>query len=117
MLCPQCDKPNPPSARFCLKCGQRLALVCPECGTELPLDPDTRFCLACGTQLPGPPSAAAEVVPHTIPDRPPPNTARANEKTDTGLLSLSASLMGIVVMVLSVLSFSLLCSLSLEYPD
>jgi len=42
-----------------MKCGARLALVCPQCGTELPLDPDVRFCFKCGGEIEHPDEAPA----------------------------------------------------------
>src|SRR5579885_1375330 len=48
MLCPNCHTVNPPNAKFCLECGNRL-LICPNCGTvNLPV---ARFCIECGTPL------------------------------------------------------------------
>ena len=48
MRCPNCLTINPPEARFCLECGNRL-VVCPNCGTvNLPL---AKFCIECGTSL------------------------------------------------------------------
>jgi class 3 adenylate cyclase/tetratricopeptide (TPR) repeat protein len=49
MTCPSCRQQNPPDAKFCLKCGARLALTCTACGTGLPRD--SRFCYRCGTAL------------------------------------------------------------------
>jgi class 3 adenylate cyclase/tetratricopeptide (TPR) repeat protein len=46
MQCPQCQQDNPPRAKFCLECGNRLVLTCAQCGTELP--PSAKFCLECG---------------------------------------------------------------------
>src|SRR5438552_6456700 len=46
MRCPNCLSENPPSAKFCLECGNRL-VVCPHCGTvNLPM---AKFCMECGT--------------------------------------------------------------------
>ncbi len=48
MRCPNCQTENPPTAKFCLECGNRL-VVCPHCGTiNLPL---AKFCIECGTPL------------------------------------------------------------------
>ncbi|HVB72101.1 MAG TPA: adenylate/guanylate cyclase domain-containing protein [Ktedonobacteraceae bacterium] len=48
MRCPNCQTINPPNAKFCLECGNRL-LVCPNCGTvNLPF---AKFCIECGTPL------------------------------------------------------------------
>lgn len=51
MRCPNCQTLNPPNAKFCLECGNRL-VVCPNCGTvNLPF---AKFCIECGTLLPPP---------------------------------------------------------------
>ncbi|HLJ33045.1 MAG TPA: adenylate/guanylate cyclase domain-containing protein, partial [Ktedonobacteraceae bacterium] len=48
MRCPNCQTINPPEAKFCLECGNRL-VVCPNCGTvNLPT---AKFCIECGTSL------------------------------------------------------------------
>src|SRR5437764_6389170 len=48
MRCPNCQTLNPPTAKFCLECGNRL-VVCPNCGTvNLPF---AKFCIECGTPL------------------------------------------------------------------
>ena len=48
MRCPNCQTINPPEAKFCLECGNRL-VVCPNCGTvNLPT---AKFCIECGTAL------------------------------------------------------------------
>ena len=48
MRCPNCQTINPPNAKFCLECGNRL-VVCPNCGTiNLPF---AKFCIECGTPL------------------------------------------------------------------
>jgi len=60
MQCSRCSRENPESAKFCVKCGARLALVCTQCGTELAPDPDVRFCRECGTEVERPPSEAAD---------------------------------------------------------
>jgi len=50
MRCPNCHTINPPNAKFCLECGNRL-IVCPNCGTvNLPF---AKFCIECGTPLAG----------------------------------------------------------------
>src|SRR5262245_10140869 len=46
MKCPRCQQDNPTQARFCLGCGDHLALTCGSCGTELP--GNARFCFQCG---------------------------------------------------------------------
>jgi class 3 adenylate cyclase len=46
MRCPLCQQENPAQARFCMKCGAVLTLVCAKCNTELPTG--AAFCFACG---------------------------------------------------------------------
>jgi class 3 adenylate cyclase/tetratricopeptide (TPR) repeat protein len=46
MPCPRCQRENPSTAKYCLECGARLALVCSRCATELP--PQAKYCLNCG---------------------------------------------------------------------
>jgi len=49
MRCPNCLSQNPPNAKFCLECGNRL-VICPHCGTiNLPM---AKFCIECGLPLP-----------------------------------------------------------------
>src|SRR5260370_3751871 len=57
MRCPNCQTENPPTAKFCLECGNRL-VVCPHCGTiNLPM---AKFCIECGTLLGSISSIASE---------------------------------------------------------
>lgn len=50
MRCPNCQTLNPPNAKFCLECGNRL-VICPNCSTvNLPV---AKFCIECGTSLQG----------------------------------------------------------------
>jgi class 3 adenylate cyclase/tetratricopeptide (TPR) repeat protein len=46
MRCPRCGQENPVQAKFCLECGQRLALACVACGATLP--ESAKFCPECG---------------------------------------------------------------------
>ena len=46
MRCPRCRHENPSGAKFCLECGQRLALACLACGAALP--ETAKFCPECG---------------------------------------------------------------------
>jgi class 3 adenylate cyclase/predicted ATPase len=68
MQCPKCNRQNPEDASFCMKCGARLDLVCPQCGAELPRDPDVRFCFKCGREIEPLPEAPG-VVPGTLAER------------------------------------------------
>jgi hypothetical protein len=51
MQCTACGHENRDTARFCLGCGQPLALRCTSCGAELPAG--ARFCDGCGIELQG----------------------------------------------------------------
>src|SRR5262245_58698790 len=51
MNCPRCQYDNPPTAKFCLECGARLAVQCQSCGTELPRR--AKFCSECGRPVAG----------------------------------------------------------------
>ena len=53
MHCPRCQHENPPSAKFCLECGSRLAPTCAQCGSALPAG--AKFCLECGQSVSAPP--------------------------------------------------------------
>jgi predicted ATPase/class 3 adenylate cyclase len=46
--CPACESENPPGARFCLSCGERLAAACWDCGGAVPAG--ARFCIHCGAR-------------------------------------------------------------------
>jgi class 3 adenylate cyclase/ribosomal protein L40E len=49
MKCPKCQTDNKENAKFCRKCGQKLAKICPQCGSDnLPED---SFCDQCGYNL------------------------------------------------------------------
>src|SRR5437588_13031307 len=57
MRCPNCQTLNPPNAKYCLECGNRL-VVCPHCGTiNLPI---AKFCIECGSPLPSTPTTESE---------------------------------------------------------
>jgi membrane protease subunit (stomatin/prohibitin family) len=49
--CPNCGTMNPPDAKFCNNCGQKLSaqIKCPNCGAMNP--PDAKFCNSCGQKL------------------------------------------------------------------
>ena len=59
MTCTSCGTENESSRKFCLACGQRLAVSCPACGSGN--TPEARFCGECGIPLTGngTPSVAA----------------------------------------------------------
>jgi class 3 adenylate cyclase/tetratricopeptide (TPR) repeat protein len=57
MQCPRCQQDNPPQAKFCLECGNRLVLTCAQCSTELP--PGAKFCLECGQPVGARPAASS----------------------------------------------------------
>ncbi|HEX6867880.1 MAG TPA: adenylate/guanylate cyclase domain-containing protein, partial [Candidatus Limnocylindrales bacterium] len=49
LTCSNCGTQNDPTRKFCLECGQRLALGCPACGAHN--QPGAKFCGECGTNL------------------------------------------------------------------
>lgn len=49
ILCPGCQRENPPGRRFCGGCGRGLWESCPQCGGELPAT--ERFCGRCGIDV------------------------------------------------------------------
>ena len=57
MQCGSCGRQNRDGSRFCVDCGQPLALTCPSCAS--PVEEATRFCAQCGTALAGAGAAAA----------------------------------------------------------
>lgn len=46
MQCLECRQENPPEARFCAHCGNRLDVTCSRCGARLPAG--ARYCPQCG---------------------------------------------------------------------
>lgn len=50
-ICPNCQTPNPASAKFCVNCGQKLVSEehCPECGSVVVKG--AKFCPNCGKKL------------------------------------------------------------------
>jgi predicted ATPase/class 3 adenylate cyclase len=77
MRCPNCQTVNPPEAKFCLECGNRL-VVCPSCGTvNVPL---AKFCIECGTAL-KPKGESTHPLPALSPEEPQiQTTANSNGK-------------------------------------
>ncbi len=78
MMCRQCGAVNLEGARFCQACGESLApppLTCSRCETESP--PTAKFCINCGQGFSGraaaaPPSPPPEPAPAPAPPVPPP---------------------------------------------
>ncbi len=64
--CPRCRHENSARARFCLECGQRLALVCAGCGAEVP--DAAKFCMECGRSVGAPVAAPAAGPAGTTPE-------------------------------------------------
>jgi predicted ATPase/class 3 adenylate cyclase len=60
MRCPNCQTINPPNAKFCMECGNRL-VVCPNCQTVN--FPRAKFCIECGTALIDLPCDSRNTVP------------------------------------------------------
>ena len=49
MQCPECQFENREGAKFCIKCGEKFEVKCPNCGNSLP--PEALFCDECGHNL------------------------------------------------------------------
>jgi Double zinc ribbon len=49
MKCSKCQFENSPSAKFCVECGGKLAIVCQNCTTSN--HPNHKFCSNCGIAL------------------------------------------------------------------
>jgi hypothetical protein len=49
MKCSKCQFDNREGVKFCEKCGAKIEVICPKCGTNLPLD--RYFCGECGADL------------------------------------------------------------------
>jgi class 3 adenylate cyclase/tetratricopeptide (TPR) repeat protein len=49
MQCSKCQAENPEDKKFCRKCGSKLSLTCPECGSDVLSD--DFFCGDCGYAL------------------------------------------------------------------
>ena len=62
VLCASCGRENREGRKFCVGCGQSLAveLTCPSCGA--PYEPDESFCGDCGTALGTTPAPAPVAV-------------------------------------------------------
>ena len=61
MECPRCRQENPGQARFCMRRGAGLPLVCDICGTELPIG--AAFCFTCGRAIVTTPTPGVDPVP------------------------------------------------------
>jgi predicted ATPase/class 3 adenylate cyclase len=75
MVCSNCGTENRPEAKFCLKCGARLALVCPN---GHPVPQGAVFCDECGARVGGGADLAAASSPAVDSSQPVP--ARAAER-------------------------------------
>jgi hypothetical protein len=49
VICSACGHENREGLRFCVQCGESLAIACPACGA--PGSPGERFCGHCGAPL------------------------------------------------------------------
>jgi class 3 adenylate cyclase/tetratricopeptide (TPR) repeat protein len=61
MLCPACQRDNPPEAKFCLECGSHLSISCASCDTLLPAG--VKFCSECGEAVSETPASAVAPQP------------------------------------------------------
>ena len=48
VVCPHCGK-RTPKGKFCIECGEPLAITCPQCGAPLVLG--AKYCLECGAKI------------------------------------------------------------------
>ena len=55
MPCSQCGKVNEAGRKFCIECGEPLAIGCSTCGAPIPAD--AKFCGECGARVAGPATA------------------------------------------------------------
>ncbi len=78
MRCPSCGFEGPEGARFCARCGDRLAASCPACGAEAA--PTHKFCAACGASL----EAASGPRPRAAAAGSPPAAPAASTRLSTG---------------------------------
>ncbi|MCX6650803.1 MAG: SPFH domain-containing protein [Methanomassiliicoccales archaeon] len=54
VACTKCNTPNPPDAKFCHSCGNKMSngrVPCPKCGNDVPAE--AKFCPECGGQMKG----------------------------------------------------------------
>jgi class 3 adenylate cyclase len=65
MNCPRCQQETPADADFCPECGAKLAVVCAGCGTANP--PTHKFCKKCGQGIRGGAGAAQASTTFTAP--------------------------------------------------
>ena len=49
IICPECGTAMPAGAKFCINCGHKMDAACPNCGNKLA--PGTKFCPECGTKI------------------------------------------------------------------
>jgi class 3 adenylate cyclase/tetratricopeptide (TPR) repeat protein len=93
MICSNCGTENRPEAKFCLNCGMRLGLVCPN---GHPVPAGAAFCDECGASVGGTASAAANTGRSTAdPGTAPPGQARPSPTAERRLVSvLFADLVG-----------------------
>jgi class 3 adenylate cyclase/tetratricopeptide (TPR) repeat protein len=79
MSCPQCQHPNPATAKFCNNCGAKLELACAACGHGNASG--SRFCSECGEAL-----KAAGAPPRAAPKSYTPQHLAARILTSRGAL-------------------------------
>ncbi|TPQ37961.1 adenylate/guanylate cyclase domain-containing protein [Cupriavidus pinatubonensis] len=65
MRCTNCQFENPSGAKFCQECGQRLVLICSQCGHASSLT--EKFCGVCGALLAGTAAASPRLSPPVPP--------------------------------------------------
>jgi class 3 adenylate cyclase len=67
VICSNCGTENRPDAKFCLKCGARLALACPN---GHPVPAGALFCDECGARVGGPAQPAPSSTAPPVTPRP-----------------------------------------------
>jgi hypothetical protein len=92
ILCPFCEKPSPPEARFCIACGGALHLApCPKCGAVN--DVSAASCFQCGGPLAGRATDTDYVAP-TEAEAPP---ATARQRLRPAWIAAVVAILGVLV--------------------
>src|SRR5215468_4560920 len=85
MRCAKCGTDNRSTAKFCDKCGARLAPTCPSCGADN--RPDAKFCDSCGAVLGAAPTKTSDELRVRVADASADETTEGERKTVTALFA------------------------------
>src|SRR5262249_22700174 len=85
MHCAKCATDNRSTAKFCDKCGARLAPTCPSCGADN--RPDAKFCDSCGAVLGAAPTKTSDELRVRVADASADETTEGERKTVTALFA------------------------------